>query len=776
MSPHSGDVISSESDCAAPIPLLKGAADVAISSVLLQCISGVSFFFLVRSLDSESYGKYAIVVSATASLFAFAGNWITPYLVAEGTRQYNVRASLGDVYWGCAALSFLCSILFLPVAFSQLPDDGPYRFAALPLIIGAAGLPLLRCGYQIIGDFRGYGRLMWLDRAAFLAGLLFLRLAGPLGALQAVSLAAVAQIAALMFGARALYRRIDWKSRDLVPSRFFAESFPTLIAAFATYFSSGAFAVLIFAKHSGASAAGAISAAYVLAGFAAQPALWLSPVILPRFAVGDEAAADIPTYISRLVIPAAALYGGLIAFSGLLLPYAVGAMGAQFKPYLAVFSAVLATAPPDAVHMLLVPVLFGRGRSKVVMVAAMIKALVFLTAVRMGAGVDAIALCLPAAAWLGALFELWALKNSISLDAWALLAASVGLGMLPLAGPGGCVVAALLAAGMLRRLNKQHSYSGMLRANVNLKLKKIVRDIRDKTFLGDLVLFPFKLLRTLRIPIPETIFRHLPYRGVVDLELNRDARMRILSSGNVLENGLYWRGIDGYEPECLKIWCELASSARIVIDVGANTGLYSLLAAASSKKAFVHGFEPLKRIELQFKANCGLNPSFNITTHSCAVSDADGEAIIHDPGDMCPSSASLDAHFLPSRETRYGAPGAMTRVTVPVRSLDSFPEFSGGDVDLIKIDAEGVETRVLSGAKKVISRSRPAILLEFLEGQAELARTIAELQHDGYRLYQLFLSGPRFVRDAAPSPESWNVLLIPQERDIYGEAPPFVGR
>lgn len=305
-----------------------------------------------------------------------------------------------------------------------------------------------------------------------------------------------------------------------------------------------------------------------------------------------------------------------------------------------------------------------------------------------------------------------------------------------------------------------------------MRVRAFVRDLRDKTFLGRLTAAPLKLLRAAGVPIPEALYKHFHFRGIVGVRLEQGNRMRIRSWGGVLENGLYWRGIEGYEPECLKVWCRLASTARVVIDVGANTGLYSLLAAATGPKARVHGFEPLDRIASRFTENVALNPGFNISIHRCAVSDSNGDAVMHDPGAECPSSASLDGGFLPSRESRYGEPNAMTSVRVPVRTLDSFEEFSRGDVDLIKIDSEGVEAKVLAGAANVIANSRPAILLEFLDGQEELGRSIAGLQALGYRLYQLYRSGPRFIEAPVPSPESWNVLLMPEEHDVFREKGP----
>lgn len=56
-----------------------------------------------------------------------------------------------------------------------------------------------------------------------------------------------------------------------------------------------------------------------------------------------------------------------------------------------------------------------------------------------------------------------------------------------------------------------------------------------------------------------------------------------------LQNGLY----GSWEKESLKIWAQLSKRANYIVDVGANTGVYSLIAKSQNPSAKVYAIEPV---------------------------------------------------------------------------------------------------------------------------------------------------------------------------------------
>jgi len=293
------------------------------------------------------------------------------------------------------------------------------------------------------------------------------------------------------------------------------------------------------------------------------------------------------------------------------------------------------------------------------------------------------------------------------------------------------------------------------------RLKSAARAARDVPLVNRLLLAPFKMAKSAGIQLPHGVYQHLPYRGLVSVDCGAGRRFSMRSYGHQLENGLFWRGLAGHEPETLPVWIRLAERSKIVLDIGANTGLFSLAAAAASPRAEVHAFEPVARIHALLVRNVALNPGFNITPHECAIGAEEGTLDLHDPGgDIC-YSASLDGGFLKGATT-------MERYPVRVRSVDAIVRERGwSSVDLVKLDIEGYEDQALAGMATTLEKLRPIILIELLE-HTKTGAAVARLTQSGYVLYSLSERGPMKGRvphaPGASSHASRNVLLVPEER------------
>ena len=150
---------------------------------------------------------------------------------------------------------------------------------------------------------------------------------------------------------------------------------------------------------------------------------------------------------------------------------------------------------------------------------------------------------------------------------------------------------------------------------------------------------------------------------------------------DAIGRSLYWRGLEGYEPETVGPFLEFARRARVVLDVGANAGLFALLAAAVNPMSQVFAFEPLPRLCDAVRANVHLNGWPNrVHVLAEAVTDRVGTAPFHVPRADAPTSASLNEGGF------RGLDGDI--ISVPTTRLDAT---LGSDmpVDLVKVDVEG---------------------------------------------------------------------------------------
>ncbi|MDO9069299.1 MAG: FkbM family methyltransferase, partial [Deltaproteobacteria bacterium] len=90
--------------------------------------------------------------------------------------------------------------------------------------------------------------------------------------------------------------------------------------------------------------------------------------------------------------------------------------------------------------------------------------------------------------------------------------------------------------------------------------------------------------------------------------------------------GLFWSGKPNFEKDTAEIFFDRAVKARTILDIGANLGYYTYLAAAANTKARVIAFEPIKYLAEKVRDNSLLNGFAQVTVIDQAVSDKKGEA------------------------------------------------------------------------------------------------------------------------------------------------------
>jgi FkbM family methyltransferase len=203
-------------------------------------------------------------------------------------------------------------------------------------------------------------------------------------------------------------------------------------------------------------------------------------------------------------------------------------------------------------------------------------------------------------------------------------------------------------------------------------------------------------------------------------------------SSNFLSFQLYWRGVQFYEPISVMVFQELLRPKEAVYDVGANVGFFSLLAAHSCPDVRVIAFEPNPKNFDIFKRNVRANTFDQITCEGIALSDKSGTALLHmHDSDM---SASLEGNFQGERNQRRDS------IEVPISTLDAFVQRAGSPVPcLMKVDVEGHEAAFLNGARQTISRYKPDLILEVLEGYS--GEHSSFFKEQGYGFYPITNQG-----------------------------------
>lgn len=221
-----------------------------------------------------------------------------------------------------------------------------------------------------------------------------------------------------------------------------------------------------------------------------------------------------------------------------------------------------------------------------------------------------------------------------------------------------------------------------------------------------------------------------PVRRLVGAVLGgRPRRVRVLlgrARGARLELDLarekaYWTGT--YEPEVQDLLADVLTPGAVFYDVGGHIGFFSVFAARLGAR--VVAFELLPENVSRIRRNAALNGLGIEVVEAAAWDSSEGVGLVA-------GSSSSEWRAAPA-----GPSGSV--------SLDEFAALHSPP-DVIKIDVEGAEARVLAGAARLLAERRPIVICE-VHGREE--RELVRQLLEGYHVETL---GSEWRLVARPSP------------------------
>jgi FkbM family methyltransferase len=210
-----------------------------------------------------------------------------------------------------------------------------------------------------------------------------------------------------------------------------------------------------------------------------------------------------------------------------------------------------------------------------------------------------------------------------------------------------------------------------------------------------------------------------------------------------------------YEPELIHLG-KLLSPGKVFIDVGANFGIYTLVASklvgAAGK---VIALEPTAQSFAILRQNIALNHCANVRPFQTALTQTSGKAWLYHGWDPVGNSLGMDPLCGDEGEE------------VQTESLDHLLEENGiAHVDVIKIDVEGAEELVLRGATRTLTTNRPVVIFEYNPGCSARLSLAPHGARDYLESlgYEFVVLGECARSDTSESgPTYFNIIAIPKQ-------------
>jgi len=191
--------------------------------------------------------------------------------------------------------------------------------------------------------------------------------------------------------------------------------------------------------------------------------------------------------------------------------------------------------------------------------------------------------------------------------------------------------------------------------------------------------------------------------------------------------------LTGFEKDVIEYFRKIIKKDHVVFDVGANFGIYSLVASKKiGKGGKIYAFEPAGIAYNSLLNNINLNRIDNIFPIKIGVSNYTGKANFN----ICRDDAYNSLGETPMKQI-------IKSEKIDLTSIDDFVmKYKISKVDIIKVDTEGAEYLVFKGAEKTLSKHKPILFFEHnpivTKGFTNSTNDLIELiRSHGYELFEI---------------------------------------
>ncbi len=274
-------------------------------------------------------------------------------------------------------------------------------------------------------------------------------------------------------------------------------------------------------------------------------------------------------------------------------------------------------------------------------------------------------------------------------------------------------------------------------------LRNFLQTIRKNPVINRTVRQALKILSKSSAKLTENAMSHWPTAGPTGCNFEEYSFKLHNNCDDGLASTLFYDR-KYQEENDLHLFLTLCKQSKTIVDIGANTGLFSILAAKANPFSQIFSIEPYAINANRLLMNLQLNNITNVTVITEALGSNTGKIEFNVPADgRITDVSSTNKKF---SESYYPEIKWQSQV-VKINTLDGFRQQIKTPIELIKCDVEGHEMEVFKGAEKTLREDRPTIIFEsFYNGErAHFFNRI--LREQGYYLYLILEQGVVYCKE-----------------------------
>ncbi|KVE31737.1 methyltransferase FkbM [Burkholderia sp. TSV86] len=226
---------------------------------------------------------------------------------------------------------------------------------------------------------------------------------------------------------------------------------------------------------------------------------------------------------------------------------------------------------------------------------------------------------------------------------------------------------------------------------------------------------------------------------------------------NILETGAFYKNDIDLLVAILKLKKSLMNGKRkiVAIDCGANIGVHTVeFARALEGAGEVISIEAQRPVYYALCGNIAINNCLNVEAKNAAIGDTNGTLKIPNVDYHKKSSfGSLELIEGKGNEDIGQCVDYNSGYDVPLITIDSL---NCSEIDLVKIDVEGMEMSVLKGASKTLNSSRPVMFVEKIK--SDFDEMLMYLASKKYRIHDLGDNIIAVSDEDSASSEIWKII------------------